>query len=257
MAHGKAVQSEWERLVQPEAHAVRIEINEDGTAAVAKTQLPSVPQNNIPLELGEMFYQLRAALDGLIYQASAYVEGVEVPSNGDKVEFPICIDKAKFNSNAVNRPPFPKELRNWLLSVQPYIANDPSHPNFALAKYLKILHDCARIDRHRRLHLVGRALFEIGAQFTTSPGVEVADVEAVAGNIFEQEAEFLRFSVSGFRGNPTAEIKLQSKFGLEIAIEGVPVPEGGNLGRELTQVARSVAHIIDYFKRNFTVGAME
>ena len=61
----------------------------------------------------------------------------------------------------------------------------------------------------------------------------------------------MRFRVSGFRGNPTAEIKLQSTFGLEIALENVPVPEDGSLGMELTHVAKSVAYVIDYFKGSF------
>ena len=126
--HYNAVYAEFLKFIQPDAHTVHIEMSEQETEGVAKTRLPDVPENDMALELGEFFYQLRAALDSLIYQASIYTEGVDPPSNKDKVEFPICIDEGKFNRNAVNRKPFPTKLRNRLLSIQPYAAKDPGNP---------------------------------------------------------------------------------------------------------------------------------
>lgn len=251
VAHGKSVHTEWDSLARPEAHPVRIEISDDGTQGVVKTRLPGIPENDMALQLGEFFYQLRAALDCLIYQASAYVEGIDPPSNENSVEFPICIDEGKFRKNSVNKPPFPQELRDWLLSIQPYVANDASHPNYTLARYLKLLHDYARIDRHRRLHMVGAAIFEVGVHFNASPGVEISGIEFVGGNLFEDEAEFVRFNVSGFKSSERKKIQLKSHFGMQIAMEGHLIPEGGNLGSEMTKIVHAVDYVIRHFRESF------
>jgi hypothetical protein len=251
ISHGKAARDIWEGLGQSEAHAVRIEVNQEGSEGIAKTKLPQIPENDMALEIGEFFYQLRAALDSLIYQVLIYQEGVDPPINGDKSEFPICIDKAKFNSNSVNKAPFPKELMDWLRSIQPYIANKPGHPNYELATYLKLLHDCARLDRHRRLHLVGTAVFEVGVKFRMSPGVTISGIEFVGGNLFEDEAEFLRFKVSGFHDGGHRKIQLESKFGVQIALQDLPVPGGGTLAREMGIIVESVKFVAKHFTECF------
>lgn len=79
VSHGVAIQAEWQRIAQPESHVVRIDVNEDGTQGVAKTFIPAIAKNEISLQLGELFYQLRSALDGLIYQAAVYDEGCNTP----------------------------------------------------------------------------------------------------------------------------------------------------------------------------------
>ena len=246
--HFNAAQAEITKFIQPDGHSVVIEMNEEWTEGVAKTRLPSVPENDIALELGEFFYQLRAALDALIYQASIYSEGASPPSNEEKVEFPICIDEGKFNRNAVNKAPFPKELRDWLLSIQPYIAHDPRHPCHSLSRYLQILHDCARIDRHRRLHVAGVASFDVGTEFKTSPNVIVYGIEAVDGKILQDEAVFLRFKVPKSISTDPKKIELKSKFRLQIAVSDLPIPEGSDTGKELRRIIDAVALVIGFFK---------
>lgn len=248
VVHYNAAYAEILKFVQPEAHDVVVEINDAGTEGVAKTRLPEPPDNDVALELGEFFYQLRAALDSLIYQTSVYTEGVDPPSNKNKAEFPICIDKGKFNQNAVNKLPFPPQLRDWLLSIQPYVARDASNNYHMLSQYLEILHDCARIDRHRRLHLVGIASFNVDVEFETSPEITVSSIERVNGNILESEAIFLRFRIEGMRPGKEYKIKLKSKFQLEITLENLPVPSGGNMGRELVRIMNAVDQVIKVFK---------
>lgn len=173
------------------------------------------------------------------------------PTNGGKFEFPICADEKKFKRNAINLPPFPSELRNWLLSIQPYIAKHPSHPNYTLAKYLNILHDCARIDRHRKLHIVGGALSNVDLDFLPSPGLAVTGFEFVNGDIFEREDVFLRFRLGGFTPGSSRNLKLKIKFGVQISIEDVPVPNGSTTGNEMTNIVEAVDFVVRYFKDAF------
>jgi hypothetical protein len=201
--------------------------------------------------LGEFFYQLRAALDALIYQASSYTEGIDPPSNQERVEFPICIDPDKFKGNAVNKPPFPAELREWLLSIQPYVSTDPDNPNHLLSRYLQVLHNCARIDRHRRLHVVGVASFQLGIVFDTSPGVVVSDINWVDGNILQTEAVFARFKIEGFIQGVPQKIQLATKFNILLALEGLPIPDGSNMGQEMREMIKAVDTVIRFFKAGY------
>lgn len=253
VSHYNAAYAELVKFVQPDAHEVIVEIDESGTRSIAKTRLPGPPENEVALELGEFFYQLRAALDSLIYQTSIYSEGVDPPSNKNRVEFPICIDKEKFNSNPVNSSPFPHELRDWIFSIQPYVTRNIHNPNHKLGHYLEILHDCARIDRHRRLHLVGTASFDVGVEFETSPEITISEIERVDGNVLESEAIFLTFRIEGMRPGKEYKIRLKSSFELHITIENLPVPAGGNMGNELLAILHSVDFVIRFFKDCYRV----
>jgi transposase len=55
---------------------VAIEMNSDWTTGIVKVvALKRLPKNDLALELGEMFYQLRAALDAVVYQAAILAGG--------------------------------------------------------------------------------------------------------------------------------------------------------------------------------------
>ena len=217
-----------------------------GPKELQKPVSQTVPENDLALEVGEFFYQLRAALDSLIYQASVYSEGLDPPSNQDKVEFPICIDEGKFNRNAVNKPPFPAPLRDWILSIQPYVARDPAHPHHELSRYLEILHDCARFDRH------SDCMWRASLASDVSPGVNVTGIEHVPGNILQHEDVFLRFKVDSFNSSSPKKIKLKSHFALQIAVEYLPTPEGSDMGKEMMKILKAVDVVIQFFRDGFS-----
>ncbi len=172
VVHGKAFKAEWESLIQPESYRVFIEMESDWTSGVAKAVPHVIPKNDLALELGEFFYQLRAALDAAVYQAAIFAEGVDTPTKQDSIEFPIYIDSGKFNKNPINKPPFPEELRDWLESIQPYNTAKTANTNYStLNGTLKLLHDCARKDRHRRLHVIAAVPIQLNCGFEiTEPG---------------------------------------------------------------------------------------
>jgi hypothetical protein len=73
----------------------------------------------LALELGEFFYQLRAALDGAFWEAAVIASEGKVPAKGDSIAFPICPTKDKFDISPVHKLPFPKELYDLICSIQP------------------------------------------------------------------------------------------------------------------------------------------
>ncbi len=246
--HGKNFREMWERWGHSEAHNVRIEMNDDWTAGEVKAIPKSLPDEDVALLLGEFFYQLRAALDSLIYQASIYAEGIDPPSNEGQVEFPICIDPGKFARNAVNRSPVPKDLRDWLEAIQPYMTRDESSPNHQLGYYLELLHDCARKDRHRKLHVAAAVPFEMGVSFSTTPGVTISDIEPVPCNLLDNETTVLQFRVGGVTRDNFAKIRLETQIGVKLGLIDIPIADDGNIGEELTKILNAVVWVTHFFE---------
>jgi len=77
---------------------------------------------------GEMLYQLRAALDGSVYQAAIIESGQDPPPNENRLEFPICVSAAEFHKSAWKIAPLSKQCRDFIESIQPYNAPELAAP---------------------------------------------------------------------------------------------------------------------------------
>lgn len=248
--HAEAIKTVWETLVDLKAYKTVIEPNSDWTEAVVRYQRTSpIPEHNLALQFGEMFYQLRSALDNLVYEASMILEKTNPPSNENSVEFPICSDPAKFSKNSVNRPPFPQKLRDWIESVQPYNVSKCATTEEKIRVYaLRVLHDCARKDRHRRLHVVAAPLTEVGWSFFPIPG-RILSITPLNMNLLEGDDEFLRLRLEGFDPKGSSEkIELNSDALFEISIDEIPLVIPGDSQRAMGAIFDSVNHVIVYFE---------
>jgi hypothetical protein len=115
-----------------------------------------IQSNTLALKLGEFAYQLRAALDGVIWDAITYRQGTEPPADANGIGFPILNGKVRdFDKCGFHKFPFPQNLADWLRSIQPGTADTPiGHPDRGMNNTLEDIHNVARFDRHRRLRLV-------------------------------------------------------------------------------------------------------
>ncbi|HEY0309298.1 MAG TPA: hypothetical protein VGB94_14140 [Acidobacteriaceae bacterium] len=252
VGHGKAFKEQWESLLHPESFATSVEVDGDWRSGVVKATPAAIPDHDLALELGEFFYQLRAALDGAIYTASALAEGINPPSNQDRVEFPICTTVSKFDSNAVNRLPFPEVLRDWIETIQPYNTAKTANTTYSnLNEALLRLHDCARKDRHRRLHVVVAAPRDVQWQFAITPPGKVVDVQALDCNFLEGETVFMRFMIEGINPKIPCKINLITAVTMEVAIEELPTVMGGNIGIEMDKILRATEFVIDTFESGY------
>src|SRR5450631_3153279 len=228
VAHAKTFKSIWETTLDPTAYSTTIEMNSDWTEGVAKFIHAPISENNLALELGEMFYQLRAALDALVYKTSVLAEKVDPPSNEDRVEFPICHVQSKFERSTVNKAPFPSKIRDWLETIQPYNASKTVGTEYeSFNRTLGLLHDCARKDRHRKLHVIAAVPTSIEYKLQPSHG-RVTFWQPIEANLLEGKDEFLRFRVDGISKGDGAKIKLDSAALIEVAIEEIPLIQPGN-----------------------------
>ena len=174
-------------------------MNGDWTEGVVRyVRNAPIPENDLAFELGEMFYQLRAALDHLVYKATVLKHGSEPPPHENIVAFPICPNSDTFNRNPVNKPPFPNQLAVWLENIQPYnVGKHRGTETEFFIRALIILHDCARKDRHRRLHIVAAIPTHVKFLFDAWPG-RVVSYHPLLMNLLEGKDELMRITCTEF-----------------------------------------------------------
>ena len=247
--HANAFTHEWNGLLKPATFDYRTKQDGNG-ALIFIGRFRDVPKNDLALELGEFFYQLRAALDGAIFKAAEIGSAPGMPANENSLEFPICPNRRKFEGSAFYAGPFHQDLKNWLEAVQPYNAPNSGNPDIVeCGRRLKLLHDCARKDRHRRLHVI--AAIPISVDWKFDPPFPVGYVRQMTdANFFEDEAEFLEMRVpESERDNPN--IKLETEIELSISIAEMPGIAGAGVSRELSNLDQVVSAIIGEFEARF------
>jgi len=248
VTHANAFKSIWKATVNPETYETVIEMNSDWTVGVAKFVHAPLPENDLALELGEMFYQLRAALDAAVYKVSVHSHGFDPPPKETRVEFPIYTEKERFEKSPTYKPPFPKEIRDWLETIQPYnITKATTLEEQGLIVSLHLLHDCARKDRHRKLHVIAAVPTSFNYRIITTHG-RVTSWQALEANLLEGKNEFLRFTMEGITVGDGAKIKLDSDVTVEVALEEVPLVDPGHTSLLLDRIFCSVDEVISKFE---------
>ena len=246
-AHANAFKSIWEATLDPKSYSTAIEMNGDWTEGVAKFIHAPIPENNLALELGEMFYQLRAALDAALYEASVIAHRSDPPPNETRIEFPIYSDPDRFEKSPVYKSPFPKEIRDWMETIQPYNNAKAVGPDALLICALELLHDCARKDRHRKLHIVAAVPTSFDYKLNLSHG-RLTSWQPLEANLLEGKDEFLRFTVEGFSEGDGAKIKLDSEVRVDIAVDEIPLVDPGNTGAALDAIFVAADLVIGKFE---------
>lgn len=158
-AHREAIAKMWKDVAKEDYYNVGLGMDDGGTGAIWVTPtygkaLPDV----FALQIGEILYHLRAALDACIYEAAILETGKNPPPDENRLEFPMCRSNSEYAKKAAFMlRSLAKGRRAIVESVQPYnvprIA--PELMVFNFNRTLGILNDWARKDRHRRLHVVG------------------------------------------------------------------------------------------------------
>jgi len=248
LLHANTLATEWNALLDPKAFQLRSEHKSDGTSVIYG-RFRDLPKNDLALELGEFFYQLRAALDGLIFVTAEFLSAPNAPANENRLEFPIYDHPGRFKDCPVWKGPFPQELKDWLESVQPYSAPSSNDPNVVeYGRRLKLLHDCARKDRHRKLHML--ATVPVNFQVFFDPPIPGAQIEYLSPNLLEGEAELVKVRISkedwtdpkiSFKGNLT----------LNITIAEMPGVVGSAISREMENLTNLASLITNDFESAF------
>lgn len=115
-------------------------------------EILAVTREPAPVELALVFSEwlaaLRAALDNALYALAAATSGQNPPPQAERIQFPICSTPEEFKKQAKRLSTLPEHVIEALEKSQPY--QSPFGPESNLTYWI---HELARKDRHRSLHV--------------------------------------------------------------------------------------------------------
>ncbi len=252
-AHSETLAKLWNDNATEEGfYSVRVCMYEDGTGSIRLDPIYGWEFLNIAsLELGEMLYQLRAALDSCIYSARIRETGQNPPPDEDKLEFPICKKRADFK--AFNRAPLADKRRDILESVQPYKIPKlvPEEMVFNFNRTLAILNDWARKDRHRRLHMVGSWASNASPKIRCPEGTTLSYIRINGAGFLEHKNEIATFGLIGYREG--MEVQANPDVAIDIAVDEIPPPCADNdtLGNRIRAMLMATKFIVSAMEDTF------
>jgi hypothetical protein len=132
----------------------------------------AVMREPAPVELALIFSEwlaaLRAALDNALYALAAAVSGQNPPAQAERIQYPICSTPAEFKRHTKRLSMLPQLVVEALEKSQPY--QSPYGPESNLTYWI---HELARKDRHRSLHVGLGRVDEHRIRVAPPPGVTI------------------------------------------------------------------------------------
>lgn len=175
----------------------------------------------LSLAFSDWLSSLRAALDNGLYAWAAEISGCDPPPDADRLQFPIATTPADYRRQTKRLRSLPDDVVGKLEMAQPY-----QSPFGLESNLLYWLHELARTDRHRTLHVGLGRVAEHQVRIGYPEGVSVTFDESVDPYDFiDPELVIARFTTSGpveaarIRFNPgigiDPEIREWEKFRLD------------------------------------------
>jgi len=248
--HRQASIERWNVFDTDQVYASRVEIDHDGTGRLFIEPVKRDWTLPFSLELGEMLYQLRSALDSCVYDAAILKFGSNPPPNAQQWQFPITSDPANFKKAIERMKDIPADVAAIIERVQGYSRLTCSFDGnqFDIGPTLAILNDWARIDRHRQLHLVGTALTGGSLAIGSTLGMGVEYCNFTEGNILENQSEIARFKIRNFVSGTT--VHLHPAFSFEIMVDESPRVR---LNEIALAMGMSVSVTREFFENHFGI----
>jgi hypothetical protein len=135
-------------------------------------EILAVMREQAPVELALIFSEwlaaLRAALDNALYALAAAVSGQNPPPQAERIQYPICPTPEDFKKQAKRLSTLPEHVVEALEKSQPY--QSPYGPESNLTHWI---HELARKDRHRSLHVGLGRVDEHRIRVAPPPGVTI------------------------------------------------------------------------------------
>ena len=164
----------------------------------------------VPLELsvilGEWLYNLRSALDYIVWATAVYDSGQLPPPGESELQYPIYDNPRSWESNLRRLKSLARHHRDMLEKMQPFNSPDPD------ANYLGWVNRLARSDRHRRLSVITAYVAElepiIGFPPQCSHTLAFGDRVLVDGR-----ADVARIKLTPWQ--PDWEVKINPRIGID------------------------------------------
>jgi hypothetical protein len=259
-SHRIALGETWNDFIDDDPYTAVVIVEDDGTGGIwVRPNYDSLPPV-FGLELGEVLYHLRAALDACIYQAAMLETGQDPPPNERDLQFPLCSSRESFERCIRNIAPLSPERRNMVERLQPY--NTPEvAPQFLVCNFnrnLSIVNDWARKDRHRRLHVVGSWGSKANPKLRLSDGEVVATFTSITQSGFlEAESQVASFRIEGYTPEMKTKVQGNPDIMIDIAVDETPPPcaDTDTLGNRLLAMVETTEAVVDWFERSFGISS--
>jgi hypothetical protein len=209
------------------------------------------PDRELPLLLGEFFYQLRAALDAAMWEAFVQLGDTKKHPQikVNRIYFPIYQHKKDFEKSVHHNIALKPELRNWLASIQPCNPEQRSAASEEeqISTALSTINECSRKDRHRKLHLVGATVISSDARIRVDPPARVKRVENIPADPFGGQYEIAEFEIEG--ANPNTQLEFVGEFTIQPSVN--EIPNSVDLWAQLQRLTLASAKVITRFEEAF------
>lgn len=122
-----------------------VDIDEQGRGTIRVVRREPIPVQ-LPILLGEALQNLRAGLDNCLYAVAILDSGENPPPGATRLQWPITVTPKEWKDSKGRIQHLSLHLITALHRIQPFQAQNPDWNS------LRILHDLARVDRHRAPH---------------------------------------------------------------------------------------------------------
>lgn len=244
--HYKTFGHLWADYLEGRPHSLEHTAEKDGTTVVRLRRLKPLPVE-LSLAFGELLYELRAALDNCLYAVAVLISGQNPPPSAARLEWPIRLTPVEWKKQATRYRDLPCEITEALEAIQPYQAQCPDW------NCLGILHELARVDRHRSMHGLGLYL----SNFRLWADLELVEVlDTGTPGIVDDGTELVRMRVSdGVELSPT-NFDLQLEFDVDITDVRDSLGPTGVTGRPWGPLDTRLRSLITA-TREYTTGLLE
>jgi hypothetical protein len=231
-----------------------LNIESDGEGVLYIEVDPAFPGEQLALHFGEMLYQLRAALDSLIYEVAIIDSKSDPPPDAEKLEFLIRGSEDSFNQGAWKIAPLSDLHKGMILSVQPYDVPRRGEGEALVARAFKELNELARKDRHRGLRVVTAWVSNKDPLVDVPPGATLDWLKVTPDGLLDDTGELARFKVSG-AADPHAEVKANPNCAFDVTVEDAapPADDEDTLSSRARTMIACVSEVISGFEKTLGV----
>lgn len=251
--HYKTFGEVWNTfLKEEEPYFPVVTTNDQGEGWISIRAAESFPGEQLSLHFGEMLYQLRAALDSLVYEVAILDSGKDPPPDQDRLEFIFRGTEDDFNKAAWKIKPLSDQHRTMIQSVQPYDVDQRGEGEAIVAGVLNELNDLARKDRHRGLRVIASWVSNKNPSIETlPPGCSLEWLTVTEDGLLKEEGEVASLKISGWL--PEHELEANPNCAIDVAIEdaGPPFHDDDTLFARTRMMIGCVSEVIRGFEETF------
>jgi hypothetical protein len=161
--HSAEMAAAWNEYLAPHPFSFEL-VRESETQWIFRVRQVDPFPTELPILFGEWLYNLRSALDYIIWAAAVHSSGQAPPPGEGDLQYPIYDSRTSWERNLRRLRPLAEHHREMLLIMQPF--NSDLDGN-----YLGWINRLARIDRHRTLNEWTARLAEMEPVFRVPSGV--------------------------------------------------------------------------------------